>query len=521
MLKLYKAVFFSVLSLLSFSSVQASAAICSYTVDKEWSSGYNATVTITNNGATNINGWSLSIKYATNTIASFYSATITGSNPYTATNVSYNSNIAAGGSVSFGYKGLKNGGAVETPILSGGVCGATATSSSSKSSVAPSSSSKSSVALSSSSRSSLAPTGYTGRFNLPGRIEAEKYNNAYDLSPGNSNPDPFACTYYGLDVDVAANADGCLVGWTSAGETLDYAIGNADGRYDVSLRVASRDAGKRIKLLADGKLLGTVTTSGGGWSSWELLKISSINIASNTRLTVEFVDGATNIDYIDLAKSNSDVPQPPSSCSNADNGIPQNIKIHTILDKSIERPDFPDFAEWYTESGNTQRFQLHEGNQNTTSSILRPRVEAYATPWTRSANGSTWHEFSANYYLSGWDKAQRYAIFQIKTNDASNFIIQGLIAVDGSLEIARRGKGTIELDTGMMRKPFNLRVRSNGFKFEVWYNCTRVIAEDHPQPTLESNASVYGWRWGLYRQEADDDKHDGTTTLYVTGAKFN
>jgi hypothetical protein len=216
------------------------------------------------------------------------------------------------------------------------------------------------------------------------------------------------------------------------------------------------------------------------------------------------------------------VPQPPDTCSNAANSIPNDISIHTILDKHISRPDFALYDKWYTEEGKSQRFQLHEGDQNKTSSILRPRVEAYAaTGKWRSGSASEWHEFSANYYLSGWDTAQLYAVFQIKTNDDSNFIIQGLIDTDGSLQIARRGKGRVEIANNVYRKPFNLRVRSNGRKVEVWLDCTRVLAEDHPQPELESTSTNYGFRWGLYRQQTADDKQKGTTTLYVTGAKFN
>ncbi len=221
--------------------------------------------------------------------------------------------------------------------------------------------------------------------------------------------------------------------------------------------------------------------------------------------------------------NDGDVPQPPSSCSNINNSIPNNISLHTILDRSISRSEFGDFTRWYTEDGNRQRFQLKNGDQNQTSSILRPRVEAYVPNsgrWTRG-NGSTWHEYSANYYLEDWDEPQLYAIFQIKTNDSSNFIIQGLIEKDGSLQFARRSKGRVRIANDVYRKPFHLRVRSNGFKFEVYLNCELVLAENHPQPQLESGSTQYGFRWGLYRQQADDDKHDGTTTMYVTGVKFN
>ncbi|MBF7072188.1 hypothetical protein ISG33_02070 [Glaciecola sp. MH2013] len=216
----------------------------------------------------------------------------------------------------------------------------------------------------------------------------------------------------------------------------------------------------------------------------------------------------------------SNVAQPPSSCSNANLDMRSDFKLHTILDRNTSRSDFGDYTNWYTEQGNMQRFQLKDGDQNQTSSILRPRVETHQSPRWKRSNQSSWREFSANYYLADWDEGQLYAIFQIKTNDASNFIIQALIDRDGSLKIARRGKGRVKIADDVYQKPFNLRVRSNGFRVEVYLNCDRVLAENHPQPNLESNSTLYGWRWGLYRQQADDDKHDGTTTMFVTGVNY-
>ena len=214
------------------------------------------------------------------------------------------------------------------------------------------------------------------------------------------------------------------------------------------------------------------------------------------------------------------VDQPSSSCSNVGNNIPSDIRLHNIFSSNIARSNFSDTSRWYREEGEVQRFQLFEGDQNQRTGILRPRIEAFA-PGARFKRGSGWHEFSANYYLADWDEAQRYALFQIKTNDASNFIIQVLLDDSRRLEIARRSKGSVTIMNDAYRKPFNLRVRSNGERFEVYLNCERVLAEAYPQPSLVNNNTENTFRWGLYRQQQDDDKHDGTTTLYVTGPKLN
>ncbi len=143
------------------ASVQSQAATCKYTVVNQWTGGFQGSITITNNGTTVMNGWTVAWQYSANKITSSWNATLTGSNPYSATALSWNSTIQPGQSVSFGVQGDTNGTLAEAPIVTGSVCGA-ATSSvassvkSSSSSVASTSSSNpsSGTATSSSVKSS-------------------------------------------------------------------------------------------------------------------------------------------------------------------------------------------------------------------------------------------------------------------------------------------------------------------------------------------------------------------------------
>lgn len=140
-------------SLLSLSMVVASqthAAVCSYTLNNEWNTGFQGTVSITNNGTTAINGWTVGWAYTNNRITNSWNATLSGNNPYTASGLNWNSTIQPGQSVSFGVQGNKNGATAEIPTITGNVCG-TATSSSAPSSTPPASSSSSTVSISSSS----------------------------------------------------------------------------------------------------------------------------------------------------------------------------------------------------------------------------------------------------------------------------------------------------------------------------------------------------------------------------------
>ena len=140
---------------LGLLAAQTQAATCTYSVSNEWSSGFQGAVTITNNTSAAINGWTVGWSYSNNKITSSWNATLTGSNPYSATALNWNSSIQPGQSVSFGFQGDKNGSAAEKPVITGAICSSTTssaatTSSSSKSSVASSvaSSATSSVASS-------------------------------------------------------------------------------------------------------------------------------------------------------------------------------------------------------------------------------------------------------------------------------------------------------------------------------------------------------------------------------------
>lgn len=97
---------------------------CEYIIDNEWSTGFVATIRISNTGSTAINGWQVSWQYAAGTDrTSGWNATVVGSNPYTATSLSWNSTIQPGQSVEFGMQGSKpNGGSADVPVVTGAVC---------------------------------------------------------------------------------------------------------------------------------------------------------------------------------------------------------------------------------------------------------------------------------------------------------------------------------------------------------------------------------------------------------------
>ena len=109
------------------SSRSSSSAIavgnCSYVINSQWNNGFTAAVRIKNMGSQPINGWNVNWQYSDGSkITNHWSASLSGSNPYTAKNMSWNSTIQPGQTVEFGFQGSKGAGAASIPAITGSVC---------------------------------------------------------------------------------------------------------------------------------------------------------------------------------------------------------------------------------------------------------------------------------------------------------------------------------------------------------------------------------------------------------------
>ena len=91
----------------SYSSI-ANAAQCEHVIQNEWDRGFVAEIQITNDGNTAIEGWQVNWSYNNALSTSTWNAVVSGNNPYTASNLSWNSTIYPGQSIVFGIQGDKN-----------------------------------------------------------------------------------------------------------------------------------------------------------------------------------------------------------------------------------------------------------------------------------------------------------------------------------------------------------------------------------------------------------------------------
>lgn len=134
------------------------------------------------------------------------------------------------------------------------------------------------------------------------RIQAEDYVNAYDTTSGNTGG-----AYRDGDVDIEPCLDeGCgyNVGWTAAGEWLEYPVSlDREQLYSVHSRVASDVGGGAFTIDLNGiEIVGTQNVDNtGGWQSWTTLTSAPVSLpAGEHTLRVNIHSGDFNLNWIEL-----------------------------------------------------------------------------------------------------------------------------------------------------------------------------------------------------------------------------
>lgn len=142
---------------------------------------------------------------------------------------------------------------------------------------------------------------------LPGTIQSEDYDLdgegiAYSDNDTTNQGNQYR-TLEGVDIEVCQEG-GYNVGWTNAGEWLEYTVNVTAGTYDISLRVASIYSNKQAKVYLDGTLLGTFTIPNtGSWQSWRNVTINNVTVSGGNYkiLRIECVTDGFNVNWIAVA----------------------------------------------------------------------------------------------------------------------------------------------------------------------------------------------------------------------------
>lgn len=287
---------------LSIASVNASAA-CTYKVTNNWGSGFTGEVTVTNDSASTVNGWSVSWQESGVSITNVWNATLSGSNPYTVSALSWNATLAPKASASFGFQANGKAGA---PAVNGSLCGAAASSvATSKSSASVASSSiaspvKSSAASSSKSSSSAAPSSTpkssssasaTASFTI--QEEQAGFCRVDGIASENTNTG-----FIGNGYTNSNNAQGAAIVWAVNAAT--------SARHTVTFRYANGGTANRNgSLVINGGSNGNYTVQlppTASWADWQTARVEIDLVQGNNsvQLTALTADGLANIDSIKI-----------------------------------------------------------------------------------------------------------------------------------------------------------------------------------------------------------------------------
>lgn len=187
--------------------------------------------------------------------------------------------------------------------------------------------------------------------------------------------------------------------------------------------------------------------------------------------------------------------------------IPKEIRIHTLGNSVVPRGDFGKWSRWYQEDGSTQVFRLFKGEVNTRNARENAaRIEAFSkVSWKHG----DWHEWSGTYTII---KPHGAAIFQAK-NNINDWSVQINMSSGGDVTLNhRRGEDKV-IATGMVGKPFHIRVRDNGEDYQVYLEGKKVGEGSYKRP--EGNT---GFRWGMYLGKSEV-AHDAM--IFVSGATID
>jgi hypothetical protein len=138
---------------------------------------------------------------------------------------------------------------------------------------------------------------------VPARIQAEAYERFNETTPA-TNAGGQCDRGDGVDKETTSDFTGgsCNIGWTAAGEWLEYDLtASADALYTLSLRLAADATGRTVHAELDGVNLGPLSSPSAGWQDFSDRAYTNVRIKpGNHVLRVVFDTGNVNFNYFDL-----------------------------------------------------------------------------------------------------------------------------------------------------------------------------------------------------------------------------
>ena len=273
---------------------------------------------------------------------------------------------------------------------------------------------------------------YDGTFHsVPGTIQLEHYDvggNGFaymDSSPGSETGVSFRNDE---DVDLENCTDvgaGYNVGWTAAGEWLEYTVDvKSAGTYDLAIRAACNGDGRTVSVAMDGINIASnvAIPNTTGWQNWQTVTVKGINLTTGQKI-MRVTIGATdfvNLNYVTFTLTNELKQEPFEG------------KAHLIPGR-IE-------AEEYDHGG--EGLAYHESNTNGNEGKATLRNDEVDIETTQDSDGG----YNIGYILKG-----EWLEYTVDINSAGAYVLQLRVAADGD------GKEMhIEIDGSDVSGPINI-----------------------------------------------------------------
>lgn len=137
----------------------------------------------------------------------------------------------------------------------------------------------------------------------PFPLQAEHYQRFFDTTAGNTGG-----AFRNDNVDIQATTDtggGFNIGWTVAGEWLEYDVFLPAGTYSIKVRVANGSATtSSLRLTLGNKQVTASFGNTGGWQSWRDLSMGTLTLTEPAKLLrVDIQQGPMNLNWFDIRKN--------------------------------------------------------------------------------------------------------------------------------------------------------------------------------------------------------------------------
>ena len=291
------------ISTLALAIASPSWAACTYKVTNNWGSGFTGEITVTNDTSSTVNGWSVSWQESGASVTNVWNAALSGSTPYAATSLNWNSTLSPKASASFGFQANGTAGA---PKVNGSLCGAAASSAATSKSSASVASSKIASSIQSSATSSSKSSSSAALSSTPKTSSSAPATTSFTIQEEQAG----FCRVDGIateNTNTGFTGNGYTNSNNAQGAAIVWAVNAAiSTRYTVTFRFANGGTGNRNgSLVVNGGSNGNYTVQlprTASWADWQTvsLEIDLVQGNNSLQLTALTADGLANIDLIKI-----------------------------------------------------------------------------------------------------------------------------------------------------------------------------------------------------------------------------